>query len=185
MRKTVAIIIILVLAALIGFVYLGVENAVCEKTHPLEYSELVEKYSQQYSVPKEIVYAVIKTESSFKSDAVSNKGAIGLMQIMPDTYSWLCTKDTFDNDSADMLYNPEINIKAGTLFLSLLYTEYGIWENVYAAYNAGRSRVNEWLKDEKYNDNGHLVNIPYKEVSSYIEKVTRAAEIYKELYFEN
>jgi len=185
MRKTVAIIIILVLAAVIGFVYLGVENAVREKTHPLEYSELVEKYSQQYSVPKEIVYAVIKTESSFKSDAVSNKGAIGLMQITPDTYSWLCTKDTFDSDSADMLYNPEINIKAGTLFLSLLYTEYGIWENVYAAYNAGRSRVNEWLKDEKYNDNGHLINIPYKETSSYIEKVTRAAEIYTELYFEN
>ena len=41
------------------------------------------------------------------------------------------------------------------------------------------------FKDEKYNDNGHLINIPYKETSSYIEKVTRAAEIYTELYFEN
>ena len=185
MRKTVAIIIILVLAAVIGFVYLGIEQVVQEKMHPLEYSEYVEKYSQQYSVPKEIVYAVIKTESSFKSDAVSKKGAIGLMQITPDTYAWLCTKDSFSSDSADMLYNPEINIKAGTLFLSLLYSEYGIWENVYAAYNAGRAKVNEWLEDEKYNDNGHLINIPYKETASYIVKVTKAADIYTSLYFEN
>lgn len=184
MRKTVATIIILVIAAVMGFVYLGVEQQVREKTHPLEYSEFVEKYSQQYSVPKEIVYAVIKTESSFKSDAVSNKGAIGLMQITPDTFAWLCTKESFSSDSVDMLYNPEINIRAGTLFLSLLYSEYGIWENVYAAYNAGRSKVNEWLEDEKYNDNGHLVNVPYKETASYIKKVTRTAEIYTELYFE-
>jgi len=182
MKRTIAIVIILILAALIGFLYLGVEEKVLESTHPTEYKELVEKYSEMYSVPKEIVYAVIKTESSFKSDAVSNKGAIGLMQITPDTYAWLCTKESFENNSADMLYNPEINIKAGTLFLSLLYTEFGIWENVYAAYNAGRTRVAGWLEIDEYNDNGRLVNIPYAETASYVEKVSKAAEIYTQLY---
>ncbi len=182
MKRTIAIVIILIIAALVGFLYLGVEQKILEITHPTEYTEFVEKYSEVYSVPKEIIYAVIKTESSFRSDAVSDKGAIGLMQITPDTYAWLCTKDSFDSDSADMLYNPEINIRAGTLFLSLLYTEFGIWDNAYAAYNAGRSRVAGWLASPEYNDNGRLVNIPFAETASYVEKVSEAVKIYTELY---
>ncbi len=57
---------------------------------PLKYEESVKKYAGQYGVPPSVVYAVIKSESGFRPDAVSSAGAKGLMQIMPDTFSWLC-----------------------------------------------------------------------------------------------
>ena len=86
-----AIIILLLLAAAIG-VGFGVEQgilAVERRTHPRLYRELVEYYAARYSVPEEIIYAVIRTESSFRSSAISPRGAIGLMQITPDTFNWL------------------------------------------------------------------------------------------------
>lgn len=184
MKKSFAIIFILVLAAVFASMWVFIEGAILKKTHPIKYSEAVEKYSAEYAVPKEIVYAVIRTESSFESDAVSSKGAIGLMQITPETFEWLKTKIGTDDASlsSDMLYNPEMNIKYGTYFLSLLYTEYGVWDTVYAAYNAGRSKANEWLKNSEYSSNGKIINIPYKETAGYVEKVKKAAENYKELY---
>lgn len=185
MRKSFAIIFILLLAAGFATAWVFIEDMILENTHPLEYGETIEKYASEYAVPKEIVYAVIHTESSFESDALSPKGAIGLMQITPETFEWLRFKmgESETLTSADMLYNPETNIKYGTYFLSLLYTEFGVWDTAYAAYNAGRSKVNEWLNEPGNNNNGKLVDIPYKETEDYVKKVSQAAEVYKKLYF--
>ena len=186
MRKSFVIVFILLLAAGFATLWVFIEDLIIEHTHPIEYSEFVEKYAEEYAVPEEIVYAVIHTESKFESDAISQKGAIGLMQITPDTFEWLRYK-TGESDmpaSSDLLYNPEINIKYGTYYLSILYTEFGVWETVYAAYNAGRTRVNEWLDNPQNNDNGKLVDIPYKETYEYVEKVAKAVDIYKDTYFE-
>ncbi len=183
MKKTLTVISILILASLISFVYLGAEKHIKFKTYPKEFSDFVSKYSEMYSVPENIIYAVIKVESGFESDAVSNKGAIGLMQITPETFDWLLTKEPYENASHELLYTPEINIRYGTLFLSMLQGEFGSWETSYAAYNAGRTRVKKWLADEKYSQNGILTNIPYEETAKYVKKVSSAAQIYDELYF--
>lgn len=185
MRKSFVVILILVLAAGLATLWVTVEDFILEKTHPLPYYETVEKYASEYAVPEEIIYAVMNTESSFKSDAVSAKGAIGLMQITPDTFEWLCSKTAEEEQSTspDKLYNPDTNIKYGTFFLSLLYTEFGVWDTVYAAYNAGRNKAREWLKSTEYNQNGKLVDIPYPETAKYVEKVSEAALVYKKLYF--
>lgn len=183
MRKSFVIIFILILSAGIATLWVFVENLILEKTHPLPYYEIVSKYSAEYAVPEEVIYAVMNTESSFKSDAVSAKGAIGLMQITPDTFEWLCSKNSDPDTSSERLYNPEVNICYGTYFLSLLYTEFSVWDTVFAAYNAGRGKVNEWLADDQYNKNGKIVNIPYPETAAYVEKVNKAMLVYKKLYF--
>ncbi len=185
MRRSVVIILILAIAAGFASLWVVIEDKILEKTHPLPYYETVEKYSKEYAVPMDVIYAVMNTESSFKSDAVSDKGAIGLMQITPDTFEWLKAKmdDNTDGDS-DLLYNPDTNIKYGTYFLSLLYTEFGVWDTVYAAYNAGMSKVREWLGSELYNNNGKIVNIPYPETLSYVDKVSKASLVYRKLYFD-
>lgn len=183
MRKAFVALVIAVLSICMAFLYEALADAVLKSTHPVKYEELVEKYSEQYMVPKEIVYAVIKCESSFESDAMSHKGAVGLMQITPDTYSWLVSKIGGDANPA-LLYEPETNIAYGTYFLSILYSEFNSWDNVFAAYNAGRTRVKEWLADEKYSEYGVLKNIPYKETRKYIKRVNNAAETYKRLYFK-
>lgn len=187
MRKSIVVIFLLLIAAGFATAWVFIEDLIMEKTHPLEYGKTVEMYASEYAVPQEIVYAVIHTESSFESDALSSKGAIGLMQITPETFEWLRFKmgESDTPASADLLYNPETNIKYGTYYLSLLYTEFGVWETAYAAYNAGRNKVNEWLNEPGNNNNGKLANIPYKETSEYVEKVAQAAENYKELYFNN
>jgi len=141
MKKTLSIICILITSALVAFFWVKIDSFLTRKNHPLEYSEYVEKYASEYAVPKELVYGVIKTESDFKSDAVSHKGAVGLMQIMPETYIWLCEKNSDENDNPDLLYTPEVNIRYGVFYLSMLYSQFGNWENALAAYNAGPGNV--------------------------------------------
>ena len=108
---------------------------------------------------------------------MSGAGAIGLMQITRETFWWLLTKAGEDMD-VDRLYDPEINIRYGTYFLSLLYEEFGDWDTVCAAYNAGRSRVHGWLDDPDITKDGKLVNIPITETAEYVVKVRKSAEKY-------
>ncbi len=180
-RKTMVagILIVLAAAALINLA-LQMRSFYTRVTHPLLYEEYIEKYSEQYSVPKEIVCAVINTESSFDSSALSEAGAMGLMQITKETFWWLLSKNGEDI-SVDMLYDPETNIKYGTYFLSILYEEFGSWDTVYAAYNAGRSRVNSWLSDDEVTKDGKLVNIPYPETARYVKRVSGNVTEYRKL----
>ena len=159
-------------------------DAVDRATHPKEYSDYVEVYSYQYGVPEYVVYSVIKVESDFESGAVSDVGAVGLMQLMPETFVWLTTENG-ENLNTSTLYDPETNIKYGTYYLSKLYLQFGTWDEVYAAYNAGPTKVEEWLDDEKYSENGKTLDeIPFKETENYVKKLNKANEIYKKLYYE-
>lgn len=146
MKKVTAVFLIILLSFSVVFGYVYIKNRADKLLYPVKYKELVTKYSEEYLIPDYIIYSVIKCESSFEQDAVSVMGAIGLMQITPDTFEWLCKK-TGEDFSADKLYDPETNIKYGTYFLSMLYKEFGDWDTAHAAYNAGRSRVKSWLKD--------------------------------------
>ncbi|MBP3580966.1 MAG: lytic transglycosylase domain-containing protein [Clostridia bacterium] len=183
MKRTISIICILIISALVAFFWVEIDDAMTKHNHPLKYVEYVEEYAQLYAVPKELVYAVIKAESNFESDAVSSKGATGLMQIMPETYTWLCDKYLETSMDPQLLFTPEINIKFGTLYLSFLYSKFGNWETAVAAYNAGPTKVEKWLSDSEISENGVLVNVPYEETEKYIKKVMKAKNNYKELYF--
>ncbi len=183
MKKTLSIIAILIISALVAMFWVKIDDAVSKKLHPIEYAELVEKYAEESSVPKDLVYAVIKVESGFKSDAVSRKGAVGLMQITPDTYLWLCEKAGDDKNDPNLLYMPDINIKYGAYYLDMLYSEFGNWESTLAAYNAGPANVRKWLKNSDYSENGILTYIPFEETREYVKKVTEAREEYGALYF--
>ncbi|NLB15398.1 MAG: lytic transglycosylase domain-containing protein [Clostridiales bacterium] len=154
------------------------------KNHPLQYQEIVEKYSEEFGVPAPIVFAVIKTESSFIIDAVSSVGAIGLMQIMPETFEWLQTK-TGETLETDMLYTADVNIRYGTFYLSWLKERFGSWKTAWAAYNAGIGRVKSWLEDERYSDGSELLEIPFAETKAFVGRVAENAEIYEELYYSS
>lgn len=145
--------------------------------YPLKYTSEVEKYSRMYDVKQEIIYATILCESEFNADAVSHRGAIGLMQMTQETFEWLCTKTGEDCDELD-IFDPETNIKYGTFFLSMLYEEFGDAKIAHAAYNAGRGRIKEWLKSSEYYKDGELYYIPFTETRNYVEKIREATEKY-------
>lgn len=152
--------------------------------YPLGYSDLVEKYSLEYGIDKILLYSVIKTESSFESDAVSEAKAIGLTQITEETFDWIKFKTGGEEKFSD-LFTAENSIKYGAFLLGYLVDEFENTETALAAYHAGRGRVNEWLKNPSISPDGKtLSNIPIDDTAHYVRKVTRAMNIYKNLYFK-
>ena len=150
--------------------------------YPHKYADAVEKYSAQYGVDEDLVYAVIRTESSFRTDAGSEVGAAGLMQIMPDTFEWLCMRMGEEADFAD-LYEPDTAIRFGTYLLHLLLDEFGDTRTALAAYHAGRGQVGKWLRDGSVSSDGRtLEHIPFRDTAHYVRKVDRAMQTYKKIY---
>lgn len=184
MKKIIVITVIILLSVCVGMSWSLMEGYVAKITHPVQYSEYVEKYSDEYGVPEDVIYAVIKCESSFKADAVSNSGAVGLMQMLPATFEDL-SRRLGEEYNESLLYAPEISIKYGTYYLSYLYSRYGVWETVFAAYNAGYGRVDKWLADPEIATDGRLYSIPFEETRKYVERVSDARRVYSELISEN
>lgn len=188
-RRSALIGMIVIGVAIVGFCALfilletGYENFY-HAAYPIEYEELVERYAEQNDLPRSLVYAMIRTESSFQPDATSNVGARGLMQLMPDAFDWVHMRMEGEEDvTFDDMYDPERNIEYGTYMVSLLLEEFGTVENALCAYHAGWGNVKKWLADDQYTNNGvDLLDIPIKETKNYVAKVTEARQAYQSLY---
>ena len=186
-RNTISVFAIIVLSILIGLAATLVWDMIDRGNHPRDYSDLVSKYSEEYNVPDYIIYAVIKVESDFDPDARSSADARGLMQMTPDTFKWLTSDAHLNEDLLSVtLYDPEVNIRYGTYYLSYLYRKFDYnWDTAFAAYNAGPTRVSQWLEDSEYSDGeGNLTKIPIKQTREYVSKVNSEIEQYKKIYTE-
>lgn len=162
-------------------------NGLMRDVYPVKYSSEVLEDAKENGISPQIVFAVIKNESNFKPGAVSNIGARGLMQLTPDTFSWvLQRKGARDSYTEDDLFNPQINIRYGTILLSQLLSEYGGDKTTaLAAYHAGRSNVRKWLQNSAYSPDGKRIeNIPFKDTRLYVHKVLKAEAIYDKMYFK-
>lgn len=106
------------------------------ESFPNTYDNIIKEASEKYLVPENLIKAVIKQESNYIPNAVSSKGAIGLMQIMPSTGALLGITDT------ELLKDPYINIMTGTKYLSQMLNRYdGRLDLSLSAYNAGPNLV--------------------------------------------
>ena len=175
--------VLIILSAAVLFTAFSVTGKTVLKVfYPIKYTEFVEKYSAEYGIDPELVYAVIKTESSFNPDAVSYADAQGLTQITPETFEWLKFR-LGETDKNLSLYDPETSIKYGAFFLGLLVDEFGDTDTALAAYHAGRGRVNSWLSDNNLSPDGKtLSEIPIPETNHYVKKVNKSLNIYFNLY---
>ena len=171
--------VILVISVIFGFLFDLTLTAIEKWSYPMpdEYASYVNKYSAEYGVPSELVWAVIKTESGFDSSAESSVGAVGLMQLMPETFNEITTHRLKEGLDSGMRYDPETNIRYGTYYLSYLYQRYGNWDAAIAAYNAGLGNVDEWLEIDPL-----LEDIPFAETRNYLKKVNKTKEKYENIY---
>ncbi len=150
-----------------------------------EYSEYVEKYSQEENIDPLLVYAIIKAESNFNEGATSNKGACGLMQLLDGTAKEVAQNSVMEYESGETLYNPESNIQIGIKYFASLKKQFKSTELALAAYNAGSGNVNQWIADGTLKEDGsNIENIPFKETNMYVRKILNSYKIYQKLYRE-
>ncbi len=172
------------LVILIGYAYM--RSAYLKSMYPMEHSEYVLKYAQEYDVDPALIFAIIKTESSFDEGALSGANAQGLMQITDATKNFIAEKAGFDVPVGDEILDPETNIKFGVFFIGWLINDFeNETDTAVAAYNAGRARVVQWLSNESYSHDGKtLYYIPFEETRNYVKKIRRAFTMYQNLYFK-
>ncbi len=153
--------------------------------YPMRYKELITQSCEEFGVDESLVYAIIHTESGFDTEARSSVGALGLMQIMPETFEWLQTRLPPEQVmNADSLVTPEVNIRYGVYYISRLKSLFGSDTLVVAAYHAGQGSVLKWLRESGLEPSEFGIdNIPSSATGHYVNKVERARKVYQKLYF--
>ena len=186
-RSFAIIAAILALSIGFGFAFDGIATAIEKKQYPLSprYAEDIQKVAEEHGIPEVILWATVSTESGFASNLEGKNGGIGLMQLTPEEFAMIQTdilKET--PEDAGRLYDPEKNLACGAAYLSYLYQRYGIWETVFAAFDAGTASVDAWLADpDCVNELGTLTSIPNPSTARYVKEVAKARELYIRLYF--
>ncbi len=172
-----------VLTLLVGVAVLGSAFLIVERTmpswyarfrYPLEYEHIVRGHAENYELDAALIAAVIYSESKFDADAESSSGAIGLMQLLPDTAEGIALNTGGSEFVVDDLYDPEINVRYGSFYLRRLLNKYDDLELALAAYNAGQANVDEWISSGN--------RIEFAETREYVDRVLDAREIYARAY---
>lgn len=172
MKKVVIKIILLVFCTLIIFSsYL----IVVEKNKLLKYDNLVASECSKYNINKNLVLAIIKTESNFNENIVSKKNAKGLMQLLDETASYIA--NLYQIEYSGNLFDAKTNITLGVAYLDYLYKKFNRTDIVLASYNAGEGRVKKWIDSGIITDK-KIISLPYKETQNYIKLVTFRQKIY-------
>lgn len=142
--------------------------------YPLRYEEIVKGHAENYQLEPQLVAAVIYQESKFDPDARSSSGAVGLMQLLPETGQGIADRTGGKNWQPEDLLTPELNIRYGSWYLRHLLDKYDDESLALAAYNAGQTNVDEWRR------NG--VGIQFDETRHYVERVQELKRMYAEAY---
>jgi soluble lytic murein transglycosylase len=142
--------------------------------YPLRYETIVRGHARNYSLDPALLAAVIYQESKFKADAESKSGAIGLMQLLPDTAKGIALHTGGSAFRVADLFDPEINVRYGAWYLRHLLRKYGEERTALAAYNAGQDNVDRWRRDG--------LGIQFPETRAYVNRVEDLKQIYRDAY---
>ncbi len=150
--------------------------------YPLNYWDLIRKYSAQNSLDPYLVAALMAQESTFVRDIKSSAGAYGLMQMMPRTGRQYARKLKLPY-SLRLLTTPEPSVRIGTLYFADKIREFGSVHLALASYNAGETPVRRWMREfPDLPQDEFIDNIPYPETQQYVKRLLGTAEDYRRLY---
>lgn len=155
--------------------------------YPIRYEEEISAAAEEFGINPALVAAIAYTESGYQADARSKAGAMGLMQIMPDTGKWIAEK-LFEADSFtdERLFEPQTALRYGCWYLRFLFMEFDGDETcALAAYHAGQGNVRKWLNDPAYSNDGWTLSAfpeDAPQTRHYVSKVRKAYEYYRKAY---
>jgi soluble lytic murein transglycosylase len=142
--------------------------------YPLRYDQVVRGHAENYRLDPALLAAVIYQESKFHADARSKSGAIGLMQLLPDTALGIAQRTGGTRFEVSDLYKPELNVRYGAWYLRHLLNKYGDERLALAAYNAGQQNVDQWRAAN--------AGIAFAETRSYVDRVEHLKTVYRRAY---
>ncbi len=188
-RRVLAFLLLIAFSVGFGFAFDAVATTVEKSKYPRPEALLakVQATCATYGLPEAVVFATIQNGSDFASNALSEDGRIGLMQLTPERFNTIRTElQGLSPAEAGLLYDPDTNLAGGCAYLTHLYEHYGVWNLVYAAYYAGDEVVDAWLSDSSLTDeNGVLHTLPDEQAAAYVKQMERAVEYYTKLYYES
>jgi soluble lytic murein transglycosylase len=174
-RRVLAVTVLLGLAAgLVLYVQAAEPSWYYRLRYPLAYDSIVRGHAENYRLDAALVAAVIYQESKFDAEARSDAGAVGLMQLQPETAKGIALRTGGSRFRVDDLTNPEINVRYGSWYLRHLLDKYDDERLALAAFNAGQGNVDEWRREGK--------GIAFAETRAYVDRVRELRGIYRDAY---
>lgn len=154
-----------------------------EALFPRPYWNDLKRFSTANALDPYLVASLIRQESEFNPNAVSNKNALGLMQLLPKVGKGVAKEEKIRHFTATQLFSPTMNLQLGTKYFRSMVDQFGGFEYALAAYNAGDYRVRDWQAGGKYRDIQEFVeSIPFTETREYVQAIMRNANVYRQLY---
>ena len=152
-----------------------------ELRFPVRHQAQVDRHANNRQLDNAWVFAVIRQESAFSHDAQSHAGALGLMQLMPNTAKSVAKRLKHKRPVKKDLLKPRVNINLGTAYLRQVLDQLGDHQVLAtAAYNAGPHRVKSWLPEQQLSADRWVESIPFNETRKYTERVMSYAVIYEQ-----
>ena len=173
-RLVLGITVIAVLLAAFGTIHFTQPAWYERLWHPLHYQEIVLGHARNYRLDPALLAAVIYQESKFNADAKSDRGAIGLMQLLPDTAKGIAVRTGGSKFRVSDLYDPELNVRYGSWYLRHLLDRYGSERIALAAYNAGQANVDGWR--------ARGIGIQFDETKEFVNHIESLKKTYRHAY---
>jgi soluble lytic murein transglycosylase len=154
-----------------------------EALFPKPYWPDLKRFADANGLDPYLVASLVRQESEFNPNAVSNKNALGLMQLLPRVGKGVAKQVKLKHFSPPQLFTPAVNLELGTRYFRSMVDQFGGFEYALAAYNAGDDRVKDWRSAGKYRDVQEFVeSIPFTETREYVQAIMRNANVYRQLY---
>jgi len=171
---TLAAVFVLATAAAAAWVQEAEPDVYLRARYPLEYAHIVRGHATNHDLDPALLAAVIYAESRFDPHARSAAGAVGLMQLLPDTAKGIAVRTGGTRFVVEDLVDPELNVRYGSWYLDHLLDGYGDSRLALAAYHAGQGNVDRWLREGR--------GIAFPETRSYVAEVERVRRVYEKAY---
>lgn len=168
MTRLLAFVAITLAVAGAAFAVLSEADWFLRIRYPLRYEHIVRGHAANYDLDAALVAAVIYQESKFRADARSDSGAIGLMQLLPETARGIALRTGGSRFRVGDLYDPEVNVRYGCWYLRNLLRKYDSLETALAAYNGGQGNIDRGVR--------------YPETREYVEDVLHLRDIYAQAH---
>lgn len=153
---------------------------------PPAYRDLIDEvFPSGAAIDRELVWAIMREESHYRVDARSSVGALGLLQLMPETAAQLAKQQGLEAFETGDLFDPKTNIRLGAAYLAQLGQRFdGRMSAAIGSYNAGPSKVSAWLRGDggQQEDDVWVENIPYDQTRAYVKRVLRSLHVYRVFY---